>query len=212
MTLFSFMFRGFRKVTGLMLTAFSIVGAKIVLMGNEVRCGMGLKSRGIPKINVWPEGKMIIGENFSMNNGGRHNMIGRQQPCYFIVMNQASLTIGNQVGMSATAIVCSQNITIGNNVKIGGNTVIYDTDFHSMDFMDRRTRKTDASNTRSEPVSIGNDVFIGAHTTILKGVNIGDGAIIGAGSVVTKDIPAFEIWGGNPAKFIRSIYNAATVN
>lgn len=51
-------------------------------------------------------------------------------------------------------------------------------------------------------MTIGNDVFIGAHSTILKGVTIGDKAIIGAGSVVAKSVPAGEIWAGNPARFI----------
>jgi acetyltransferase-like isoleucine patch superfamily enzyme len=54
----------------------------------------------------------------------------------------------------------------------------------------------------SRPVTIGNNVFIGAHSTILKGVTIGDKAIIGAGSVVAKSVPAGEIWAGNPARFI----------
>ena len=52
-------------------------------------------------------------------------------------------------------------------------------------------------------VSIGKNVFIGMNTLIINAVNIGERAIIGAGSVITKDIPANEIWGGNPAKFIK---------
>ena len=50
---------------------------------------------------------------------------------------------------------------------------------------------------------IGSDCWIGVGSTILKGVNIGDGSVIAAGSIVTKSIPSFEIWGGNPAKFIK---------
>ena len=64
-------------------------------------------------------------------------------------------------------------------------------------------RKTDHPKTAE--VKIGNNVFIGANTIVLKGVTIGDRSIIGAGSVVTKNIPEDEIWGGNPAKFIRKI-------
>ncbi len=52
-------------------------------------------------------------------------------------------------------------------------------------------------------VTIGNEVFIGLNTLIVNPVEIGDGAVLAAGSVVTKDIPAWEIWGGNPAKFIK---------
>lgn len=52
-------------------------------------------------------------------------------------------------------------------------------------------------------VSIGDEVFIGMNTLIVNSVEIGEGAVLAAGSVVTKDIPAWEIWGGNPAKFIK---------
>ncbi|MNL65825.1 2,3,4,5-tetrahydropyridine-2,6-dicarboxylate N-acetyltransferase [compost metagenome] len=56
---------------------------------------------------------------------------------------------------------------------------------------------------KKEPIIIEQDVFIGANSIILKGVTIGARSIIGAGSIVTKNVPADEIWGGNPAKFIR---------
>ena len=58
--------------------------------------------------------------------------------------------------------------------------------------------------TEVEPIVIGNDVWIGSRSLIMKGVHIGDGAIIAAGSVVTKDVPPYEIWGGNPARFLKS--------
>jgi acetyltransferase-like isoleucine patch superfamily enzyme len=57
--------------------------------------------------------------------------------------------------------------------------------------------------TKMDSIKIGNNVFIGAHSTILKGVTIGENAIVGACSVVTKSIPANQIWGGNPARFIK---------
>ena len=60
-------------------------------------------------------------------------------------------------------------------------------------------------NRAEKPVVIGNDVFIGAKSIILKGVTIGENSVIGAGSVVTKSVPANQIWAGNPAKFIRCI-------
>ena len=58
---------------------------------------------------------------------------------------------------------------------------------------------------KDAPISIGNKAWIGFGVTILKGVNIGEGAVIAAGSVVTKDVPAYTIVGGNPAKFIKKI-------
>jgi acetyltransferase-like isoleucine patch superfamily enzyme len=97
------------------------------------------------------------------------------------------------------------SIKIGDNVKIGGGARIYDTDFHSIDPELRINPKTDFINKQKLEVVIEDNVFIGAHATILKGVCIGKNSIIGASSVVTKNIPANEIWAGNPAKFIRNV-------
>jgi acetyltransferase-like isoleucine patch superfamily enzyme len=146
----------------------------------------------------------MIGNNFTCNSRD-FNPIGRNTKTYLVVGPNASLTIGNHVGISNTAIICHKSITIGSFVKIGGGVVIYDTDFHSLDYMDRRNSKLDFENKINSGIVIEDDVFIGAHSIILKGVTIGKGSIIGAGSVITKSIPPFEIWGGNPAKFIRKI-------
>ena len=68
--------------------------------------------------------------------------------------------------------------------------------------MDKTRDKNEAKKAK---VTIGNNVFIGSHSTILKGVIIGDNAVVGACSLVSKDIPANEIWGGNPITFIKKI-------
>lgn len=163
------------------------------------------KTIGIPFVSVRKGGCLFLGKNFRMNNGIRGNPIGRSQRCIFIVNPLAILTVGSNVGMSQTAIVCSEGITIEDNVKIGGGVCIYDTDFHSLKSYDRINPKEDFINTKTSPIKIKKSVFIGAHSTILKGVTIGENSIVGAGSVVTKNIPPGEIWGGNPAKFIRVI-------
>ena len=66
-------------------------------------------------------------------------------------------------------------------------------------------RNQDIKNTKKAPVIINDNVFIGAHSTILKGVTVGENSIVGACSVVSRDIPKNEIWAGNPARFIRKI-------
>lgn len=161
---------------------------------------------GVPVINVDLKGKFIIGRHFSFNSGKYFNMVGRQQPCYFIVAGDAKLSIGENVGISATAIVCHNRISIGRNVKIGGNTVVYDTDFHSLDPKFRNTYPETLSGVRTRPVIIKDGAFIGAHCTILKGVTIGVNAIVGAGSVVTQSIPDGQIWIGNPARYLRDVH------
>ena len=79
---------------------------------------------------------------------------------------------------------------------------MYTSDFHSLD-SNIRASKEDIKHRKSSPVVIEDNAFIGARCIILKGVTIGKNAIVGAGSVVTKSIPANEIWAGNPARPIR---------
>jgi acetyltransferase-like isoleucine patch superfamily enzyme len=78
-------------------------------------------------------GQLTIGRKFTMNNGISGNPIGCYDPCTFFVDKGAVLTIGNDVGISQTALICHYSITICNHVKIGGGVKIYDTDFHAID-------------------------------------------------------------------------------
>lgn len=169
----------------------------------KVTYGKNLDIRG--KIFIRNHGKITIGDNFTCNCKMSSNPVGGPYQTAFAVKSGAELTIGNHVGISGTAIMCNRKISIGDHVHIGSGCCIYDTDFHSTDYILRRDMKTDIP--KEAPVDIGNDVFIGARSMILKGVHIGNGAVVGAGSVVTKDIPAFEIWAGNPAVFVRSVKN-----
>jgi len=147
-----------------------------------------------------------IGKHLSVNSSFFYNNIGRQHSTALIAEKGGKLHIGNNVGISATTIVCHKEVEIQDNVRIGGNCVIYDTDFHSLNPVERTTFMEDTSLAKTAKVTIGKNVFIGAHTTILKGTSIGENSVIGAGSVVAgSKIPANEVWGGNPARFIKSI-------
>jgi len=118
--------------------ALSILGNGIDYMvcyvrfwGNNVQ-HKNFRTQGVPFISVALGGVCTIGGNFSMNNGAKGNPIGNFEPCTLFVDRGATLTIGNNVGMSQAALVCHTSITIGNNVKIGGGAAIYDTDFHAL--------------------------------------------------------------------------------
>ena len=151
-----------------------------------------------------PNGKLIIGKYFSCNNKTTSNSIGLIQPCVFNISSTGSrIIIGENVGISGSTICASKSVTIGDNVLIGSRCLITDTDAHPLNWQDRRLNHNEKKGT--SPVVIGNDVFIGARSIILKGVTIGDRAVIGAGSVVTKDIPSDCIAAGNPARIIKSL-------
>ena len=196
------LFKALRKLVNAVKHPIYKPVANLILFLNGVNIGKGFCVQGFMKVIVTRRGKVIIGNNFKVNSGKNHNVIGRQQNT--ILWVEGELTIGDHVRMSSTAIICNHSITIGNDVTIGGNTVIYDTDFHSLDPLIRKSNQ-DRNFANKKPVVIGDNVFIGAHTTILKGVTIGNNSIIGACSVITKNIPANEIWAGNPARLIKNI-------
>ena len=156
-------------------------------------------------------GTVTIGDNFHLTSGDGINPICRNiRACIHLGSPQAVITIGNHVGMSSPCIWIQNKLTIGNHVNIGGNCIILDTDTHQIDYLARRGEKaadTNAPTTtvQSAPVTIEDDVWIGANCIILKGVTIGARSIIGAGSVVTKSIPADCIAAGNPCKVIKSL-------
>lgn len=120
-----------------------------------------------------------------------------------MIGKNAKLTIGEDVGFSNSTICCREEITIGDHTIIGGNSKIWDTDFHPISI---EQRKIDIdSNAKTSPIYIGKYVFIGADVTIMKGVSIGDFAVIGAGSVVRSNIQDNEVWAGNPAVFVKKL-------
>lgn len=122
-----------------------------------------------------------------------------------IVQKNANLVVGDYSGTTNIEIQCHNSIVIGSHVNIGSRTTIFDTNFHSLDWEIRSVRSKDVLMASKAPVKIGDYVFIGARCIICKGVTIGEKSIVAAGSVVVKDIPAGQIWGGNPAKFIKNI-------
>ncbi len=160
-----------------------------------------------PKINgrihIYKTGRINLGNGIVINSGARYNPIGGDTRTNLSVAADAVLEIGDHSGISNCTIVCQNQIKIGQYVNIGGSVKIYDTDFHALDFEKRKSKKSDIGNTK--PILIKDHAFIGAHSIILKGVTIGENAIVGAGSVVTKSIPDNEIWGGNPARFIKDV-------
>lgn len=115
----------------------------------------------------------------------------------------ASITIstGSWLNNNFCAIAEHTSISIGKNCSIGANVEILDSDFHGMAVEDRRKSLAEWA----RPVLIQDDVFIGSNVKVLKGVTIGHGSIIANGSVVTKDVPAGVIAGGNPARVIKVI-------
>jgi acetyltransferase-like isoleucine patch superfamily enzyme len=134
-----------------------------------------------------------------------------------------TVSIGDETYIGSSTIICCENICIGNNVLISWGCTICDHDSHSLNWHDRaddvrRWRQgllsdglAGASKSKNwhvvqmRPIIISDKVWIGMNVTILKGVTVGEGSVIAAGSIVTKDIPAWSLAAGNPARVIRSL-------
>lgn len=179
---------------------------KLLLTINGVKFGRDLKCfNSVPSLQINRHaGQVSIGNQVTFNSYGDQSWNSK---CKLIVLADALMTIGDDSGMNGVMIYCSKEIRIGRNVKIGGGSRISDSNHHSLNYRERRT-KEDSKCAKTAPIIIGDDVFVGANCYIGKGVRIGDRSIIAAGSVVVKSIPADEVWGGSPAKFIKKImYN-----
>jgi acetyltransferase-like isoleucine patch superfamily enzyme len=156
--------------------------------------GKNLRTDGdIPLITG--SGKIVIGNNVSIGNRG----------AWFLDPNlydNPELTIGDNTSINYQVVISVEcSVKIGNNCSIAGETKIFDNNSHSIYLNNnRKMTKDDVS-----PVKIEDNVWIGMCCIILKGVNIGKGAVVAAGSVVTKDVQSMTLVGGNPARFIKEI-------
>lgn len=171
------------------------------------RFGKNLTTDGVTILRIGRRGALSFGDDCHFNSRLKSNLVGRTTPVILDCHGDGRIQFGNHCGCSFVVISSRNEIVIGDHVKIGGNVRIFDHDYHSLNYLDRRDRRNDEQNLQSRPVNIGSDVFIGTNAVILKGVTIGDRAVIGAGAVVTHNVPADEIWAGNPARFVKRLNN-----
>jgi acetyltransferase-like isoleucine patch superfamily enzyme len=157
--------------------------------------------RGV--LSVGGSGKLLLGRSVHINSSNRSNPVGAQYRTSIHISPRAIISIGDNVGVSNTLFYAWTSIIVEDDVMIGGGCQIYDTDFHSIRYEDRVHNGDEM--TRTAPVVIKKGAFIGTSTIILKGVTIGERSVVAAGSVVSKSIPADEIWGGNPCRFIKTL-------
>lgn len=156
---------------------------------------------GIPQIKFARSSNVVISGKIILVSDSKVATLGHPRRCKLLVYPNAYLYLKGDASMSNVVIVATKGIEIGENVMIGGGVTIIDSDFHSLDYVNWNT-PLDEQNMVSKEVYIGNNVFIGMDALILKGVSIGDKAIIAARSVVINDVPENAIVGGNPAKII----------
>lgn len=177
---------------------------KLVMKLNKVKFGKNLNLYGVPVIFKKKGSQLNIGENCTIKSSFLSNLVGLSQRTIIVTRtNEAKINIGNNVGISGATIYARKGVSIGNNTLIGGNVKILDNDFHPIEVEARNLDIKDKIGTRE--INIGRDCFIGANSLILKGVEIGDGSVVGAGSVVTGKFPGNVVIAGNPARVIKTL-------
>jgi acetyltransferase-like isoleucine patch superfamily enzyme len=158
----------------------------------------GKKLRGNPCI-IRNRGKITLGNGVFLNSYPDGELFRTGLRAYF---HSSVIRIGDNCSLNGTLIHSRNAVTIGDNCMFGPGVVILDNDSHntSTDPEFRRQGKISES-----PVNIGNNVWVGMRSIIMKGVHIGNNSIIAAGSIVTKNVPSDSLYGGNPAAFIKKL-------
>lgn len=158
---------------------------------------------GMPITTMAISSSIIIGDRCVLTSDSHFTALGVNHPVVLRTLRpNAVISIGRDTGMSGASICACLRVSIGERCLIGASVIITDTDFHSIHSTDRRYGKDDQT-VAARPVTIEDNVFIGANSIILKGVRIGRNSVVGAGSIVTSDVPPNAVVAGNPSRVIR---------
>ena len=184
---------------------------KLFLKLTRTKYGKGLLLKGMPFIYNAKGATISIGNDVTVKSSFLSNLVGLYSRTIIVTRAPgARITIGDGVGISGATIYARKGITIGDNTCIGGNCKILDNDFHPLEAETRNRLLRDPKGGDSDlvpakEIKIGRDCFIGCNTLILKGTEIGDGCVVGAGAVVSGKFEPGSVIAGNPAKVIRKL-------
>jgi hypothetical protein len=170
---------------------------------NGVDYGPSLSLVGRPDIRTSRGGKITMGTGVRLFSRRRSSAMQLTGPCTFVLLQpSATISVAAESALSGVRLIAAKSIRIGERVLIGPNTIIIDTDAHPLS---PEVRRDDRNRGATQPIVIGNDVFVGAHVIILKGTELGDGCVVGAGSVVCGQFPPRSVIVGNPARVARQL-------
>jgi acetyltransferase-like isoleucine patch superfamily enzyme len=177
----------------------AIVRAHGVSVGSEVQF------LGRPIVSLAPDSAITIASRALLISRPSRTALGVSSPVILrTLLPGASIQIGEDTGLSGAAICAARSVFIGARVLLGADVIITDTDFHPVDQVPRRHGATPAPGP-GDSVVIEDDVFVGARSIILRGVRVGHGSVVGAGSVLTRDVAPQTVVAGSPARYIRDV-------
>ena len=162
-----------------------IIAAKIYLRGCKLGKLVSVNGRPL----IFRKGEIIIGDRVAI-----WSVFDRTK---LSVRSGGKLEIGSNSRINGAHIAVKNLVSIGKNVRIAPYVLIMDADFHDVQ------ERSDEG--KSAPIIIKDNVWVASRAIILKGVTIGEGAVVASGAVVTKDVPAYAVVGGSPAKIIKML-------
>lgn len=198
-------------IKGYRMVLLHVLGAVAKLYLRLMGCSLGedVVTGAIPVVFRSGNSKISIGDRTKLSSSVLQNPIGSGDRLVLAATGDNSkIVIGSNCGISCSTLYASMSITLGDYVNIGAGCKIMDTDFHPIGVSDRRLHVADQI--KSAPIAIEDDVWLGGNTIVLKGVTIGKGSIIGAGSVVIRDIPPYSLAAGSPAKVVKKLEQIAS--
>ena len=173
------------------------------LKGVEFKKGLTLY--GKPLVRLTPGGRVSLGGKCVLCSQSEANFAGINHRVILALLRPgAELSIGDDTGISGGSFCAAKSVRIGSGCLIGANCLVTDCDFHALKPEGRR-HNSDPADIGCAPVVIGDNVWLGANVTVLKGVTIGRDTVVAAGSVVTKSLPEGVLAAGVPAKVIRKL-------
>lgn len=187
----------------------------------------GLIDRGLGW-RGWSSGRILIGRETALTwrriagIAGNRLLVGDQSIVHANINFEdegGEVRIGSRTFIGRSNLVCYRSVVIGDDVIMSWGITIVDHDSHSIDWEQRRNDVRDWKKSQKNwkhvahaPVVVGDKAWIGFNVSILKGVTIGEGAVVGACSVVTHDIPPYAVAAGNPARVVRELSPSPKLN
>jgi acetyltransferase-like isoleucine patch superfamily enzyme len=160
------------------------------------------KFSGRTHFRKYPGSTISIGKNCRFRSSFQSNMVGLNHPCGISTHHKhAEIFLGEHCGFSGTIIGAAKSIVLGERVLCGANVTITDFDWHGLN----PTQRNQGGIERAQPIRIGDNVWLGLNTLVLKGVEIGSNTVVGANSVVSSSLPENVLAVGIPARVIRSL-------
>lgn len=160
---------------------------------------------GKPIIYKEPGSVIRMGKNVVLVSDSKKNMAGINHPVIIATYSKdAEVLLEDNVGMSGASINCVSKCIFKKGVMLGANVNVWDTDFHPVN-PQKRLHQTSIKDAETSPVILEKNVWIGANTTILKGVTIGENTVVGTMSLVNKNLPSNSVCGGIPAKKVKDL-------